>query len=180
VIVVEAPRPQPHRRRAPLASVLGVLALATLSACGGSSSSLDTTRIEHAVAASILAQRGLHTTVSCPSNIPVKLGQTFTCTAKLEVGTYPVTVTETSSNGRVHYGNERPLVALNVDTVQHAIAASILHQRRLNAAVSCPKEVLQQAGITFTCTALVAGNTKRYPFVVTQVNDSGRVRYEGR
>jgi len=28
-------------------------------------------------------------------------------------------------------------------------------------------------------TAVVAGRTKRYPFLVTQVNDRGRVRYEG-
>jgi hypothetical protein len=39
--------------------------------------------------------------------------------------------------------------------------------------------VLQQAGIAFTCTAVVAGRPTRYPFVVTQTNDTGHVRYEG-
>jgi len=165
----------------PRTGLLVLLAvLASLSACGSSSSSLDTARIEHAVAASILAQRGLHTTFSCPSNIPVKLGHSFACTARLQVGTYPVTVTETTSKGSVRYENKRPLAALNIEKVRRAIAASILHQRRVKATVSCPQQVLQQTGVTFTCTAVVAGNRKRHPFVVTQVNDNGGVRYEGR
>lgn len=176
-----APRRRLPLGRARFAASLGLLALVALPACGSSSStSLDTGRIEHAVASSILAQRRLHTTVSCPANIPVKLGHTFTCTAKLDVGSYPVTVIETSSKGRVRYENKRPLMALNIEKVQRAIAASVLHQRALQATVSCPKQVLQRAGISFTCTAVVAGNAKRYPFVVTQVNDNGRVRYEGR
>jgi hypothetical protein len=178
--VGDDPRSLGRRGRALLAFVGVLAALVTLSACGSSSSTLDTTRIQRAVAASILAQRGLHTTVSCPANIPVKLGHTFTCTAKLQVGTYPVTVTETTSKGRVRYENRRPLVALNIAKVQRAIAASILHQRNLKSTVSCPEQVLQQSGVTFTCTAVVAGNTKHFPFVVTQVNNNGRVRYEGR
>jgi hypothetical protein len=158
---------------------LGVLAFAALAGCGSSSSTLDTGRLERAVAASILAQRGVHTTVSCPSKIPVALGHTFTCNARLEVGSYPVSVTETNPKGRVRYENTHPLVALDVERVQRAIATSIIHQRGGKAAVTCPQQVLQQAGVSFTCTAVIAGATKRYPFLVTQVDDKGRVRYEG-
>lgn len=152
-----------------------------LAACGGSSGTkLDTGRVQAAVAASILAQRGLHTTVTCPSDVPVKTGNTFTCNAKLDVGNYPVTVIITNSKGHVRYENRAPLIALNVKKVEDAIAASIALQRHLAAKVTCPKEVLQKAGVVFTCTAVVKGTSKRSPFVVTQIDNNGRVRYVGR
>jgi len=165
------------------ASRLLALALAggiALTACGSSESKLDTARVERAVAASILAQRGLRTTVNCPSDVPIKTGYTFTCNANLDVGSYPVTVVVTNSKGHVRYENHAPLIALNTEKVEHAIAASIASQRHLKATVKCPEEVLQKAGVTFTCTAVVKGNPKQYPFVVTQVDNHGRVKYVGR
>lgn len=171
-----------RRRLIPGSRVLA-LALAAgiaLGACGSSESKLDTGRVERAVAASILAQRGLRTTVVCPSDVPVKTGYKFTCDANLTVGSYPVTVVVTNSKGHVRYENHAPLIALNTEKVEHAIAASIASQRHLSATVTCPEEVLQKAGITFTCTAVVAGNPKHYPFVVTQVDNHGRVKYVGR
>ncbi len=169
-------------RRARAGSRLLALALAAgvaLGACGSSEPKLDTGRVERAVAASILAQRGLRTTVTCPSNVPIKTGYSFTCEAKLDVGSYPVTVVVTNSKGHVRYENHAPLVALNTEKVEHAIAASIASQRHLTATVSCPQEVLQRAGIVFKCTAMVNGSSTRYPFVVTQVDNHGRVRYVG-
>jgi hypothetical protein len=161
-----------------LASVaLALLATACIPACGSSTETLNTVRIEHAVASSILSERGLHATVACPSDVPEKAGRVFTCTARLDVGSYPVTVTETNGSGHVRYENRRPLVALNIAQVEHAIAASIAHQRGLAATVSCPAEVLQRAGIVFRCTALVRG--RRYPFVVSETDDKGHVRYLG-
>ena len=110
-----------------------------LGACGSSESKLDTGRVERAVAASILAQRGLRTTVTCPSDVPLKAGYSFTCNAKLDVGSYPVTVVVTNSKGHVRYENRAPLVALNIEKVEHAIAASIASQRHLHARPSpCP------------------------------------------
>ena len=179
LIMVELSHPRLARRRAAPAAGLGLLAVMLATGCGSGSSTLDTARIEHAVAASIFAQRGVRTTVSCPSGIPVKTGHSFACTAKLDVGSYPVTVTETNSKGRVRYENKQPLVVLDIVKVQSAIATSILHQRGLKATVTCPQQVLQQAGIAFTCTAVVAGRPTRYPFLVTQTNDTGHVRYEG-
>ena len=159
------------------------LALATavaLAACGSSEPKLDTARVERAVATSILTQRGLHTTVTCPSDVPIKTGHGFTCNAKLDVGSYPVTVTITNSKGHVRYENSAPLIALNIEKVEHAIAASIASQRHLSAVVTCPQEVLQQKGIVFTCTAVVSGKPKRYPFAVTEIDNKGQVRYVGR
>ncbi len=158
-----------------LALVAGVL----LGACGSSESKLDTGRVERAVAASILAQRGLRTNVTCPSGVPLKAGYAFTCNAKLDVGSYPVKVVVTNSKGHVRYENRAPLVALNIEKVEQAIAKSIASQRHLSANVTCPAEVLQKAGIVFTCHAVLSGNPKQYPFLVTQTDNHGHVRYVG-
>jgi hypothetical protein len=158
----------------------GLTASALIVACGSSPGTLDTARVQHAIEASILAQHELHTVVVCPSNVPLHAGHAFTCTARLEAGSYPVTVTETNGSGHVRYENRAPLLALDIAKVRRAITASIARQRALTASVDCPKEVLQQAGVAFTCTAVVRGSSRRYPFAVTEVNDSGRVRYYGR
>jgi hypothetical protein len=107
-----------------------------------------------------------------------RAGTRFTCTARFDVGRYPVYVTETGDSGKVRFGNPAPLVILDIQRVERAITTSILAQRHLSARVSCPPEVLQQQGLAFTCTATVAG-ARRYPFLVTQIDSSGRVRYEG-
>jgi hypothetical protein len=169
-----------RRRGLGLASIVaagGAVAM-LLGACGSSSPTLDTTTVQQAIAASILSQRNVHTTVHCPSTVTRKTGVVFTCTARLDVGTYPVVVTEQDDKGHVRYANPAPLVVLDSARVERAIAQSILAQRHLHATVSCPAAVLQQAGLKFTCFATIAG--RRYPFEVTQVNGHGQVSYVGR
>ncbi len=139
---------------------------------------LHTVTVERAVAASILTQHHLYTTVRCPLKVPKKAGTVFTCTASLNVGTYPVTVTETNDSGHVSYQDQAPLTALNIAKVEQAIKQSIGSQRHLSSTVSCPAEVIQKTGIVFTCTATV--NDKPYPFEVTETDGSGHVRYIGR
>ncbi|HEV7161873.1 MAG TPA: DUF4333 domain-containing protein, partial [Solirubrobacteraceae bacterium] len=95
-------------------------------------------------------------------------------------GAYPVTVTELDGSGKVSYRSSRPLIALNVARVQRAIEASIGKQRHVNARVSCPPEVLQRAGITFRCTAVIDGTSRSYPFAVSEVDNAGHVRFVGR
>jgi Domain of unknown function (DUF4333) len=165
------------RRLTVIASALLVAMLA--SACGSSTPTLNSARVERAVAASILQERGLHTTVVCPPDVPRKAGRVFTCTARLDAGTYPITVTETNGSGHVRYENSQPLIALNVAKVRRAIATSISQQRGLSATVSCPAEVLQREGVQFTCTAVLSGQRQRYPFVVSEVDGKGHVRYVG-
>ncbi len=155
-----------------------VLVVPSLTGCGKSAPTLNTVTVEHAVAASIAAQHHLSATVKCPSNVPRKAGLAFTCTASLNVGTYPVSVTETNSKGHVEYQNQTPLATLNIAKVEQAIEQSIKSQRRLNSTVTCPVEVIQKEGIVFTCTAVVNGGS--YPFEVTEVDGDGHVRYVGR
>lgn len=158
-------------------ALAAALAACSLAACGSSTATLNTGPVATAISQSILAQRGITTTVQCPPHVPRKAAQTFTCTAHLDVGSYPIYVTETNSQGHVRYGNPTALVILNIAKVQDAITTSILSQRRLHATVACPPQVLQQLGVKFTCSALVNG--KQYPFAVTEVNGSGRVSYTG-
>jgi Domain of unknown function (DUF4333) len=149
---------------------------AALAGCGASST-LDTKAVAHAISSAIVRQRHVTARVTCPARIPRKAGQAFTCTASFDVGSYAVYVTETNGSGHVRFGNPAPLVLLDTERVERAITTSVLAQRRLRATVICPREVLQQAGIAFSCTATVG--SRRYPFSVTEINGAGQVRYEG-
>jgi hypothetical protein len=164
-------------------SVLGLAAAIpvalSLVGCGSSAPRLNTVTVERAIATSIATQRHLHATVRCPPQVQRKAGVTFTCTANLNVGTYPVLVTETNGGGHVRYQNQAPLVVLNMTEVEQGITRSVRSQRGLSSTVTCPAEVLQRAGIAFTCTVTVNGHD--YPFAVTEVDGKGHVRYvEGR
>jgi hypothetical protein len=154
------------------------LAALPLVGCASSEPALRIASVQRAIAASIVAQHHLFATVSCPSDVPQKSGVAFTCTAALNVGTYPVPVTETNGSGRVRYENAAPLAILHIAAVEQAIWQSIRTQRHLDSAVKCPDEVIQKAGITFTCAAII--NRRSYPFSVTEVNGAGHVRYVGR
>jgi hypothetical protein len=155
---------------------LVLVATALLTACGSSTSTLNDGVLERAIAGSILNDRHVHTRVQCPPRVPRKAGHVFTCTAHLDAGTYPVTVTETSASGRVRFENTAPLVILDIKKVKRAITQSMLSQRHLRAAVVCPQEVLQKQGVVFACIATVKGK-KKYYFVVTETNGSGHVKY---
>jgi Domain of unknown function (DUF4333) len=166
-------------------TMLAALALAVLTsvgvcACGSGSHLLKVAEIERAVQRTIATERGLRANVTCPARVPQRRGDVFTCTATLDVGSYPVSVTQTNASGRVRYDSQQPLIALNVAKVERAITTSIARQRGLAANVRCPPEVLQRAGIRFSCVAITAARDHPYPFVVTEVDDSGRVRYVGR
>lgn len=166
-------------------TALAVLATACLAACGSSVASrmsqgtLSVARVERAITTSALAEHGVHAAVTCPGDVPEKAAYAFTCTAKLSVGSYPVTVTETNGHGHVRYDGTEPLAALDISKVEHAIVASVAQQRRLRASVSCPGEVLQQAGLVFDCTATIAGRRGLYRFAVTETDDQGHVAYVG-
>jgi hypothetical protein len=131
----------PRRLTKLVAVSAALLATVCVCACGSSTRSLDSAKVERAIAGSILKEHDLHATVACPSKVRQKSGHVFTCTARLDVGAYPVTVTEVDGSGRVRYANERPLVVLDVAKVQQAIEASVYSQRRLRATAACPPEV---------------------------------------
>jgi Domain of unknown function (DUF4333) len=158
--------------------IVGCLLVLLLGSCGSHTQTLDTAATERAIAQSILAEHNVRTHVECPREVRREAGVIFRCTARLDVGAYPVLVTETDNGGHVKYENSSPLVVLDIAKVQQAINTSILRQRHLRSTVACPAQVLQQAGIRFTCTATVNGQA--YPFDVTEIDADGHVRYLGR
>jgi hypothetical protein len=72
-------------------------------------------------------------------------------------------------------GSSEPTTILNTEKVESAIEQSIVNQRDQVADVSCPSGVHQQNGLVFTCWATVGSNDT--PFVVTQTDAAGHVRY---
>lgn len=87
-----------------------VLALAVgsslvLAACGSSESTttLNTEKIERAIAQSSLAQRGQHARVSCPSAVPQMKGLKFSCRAVVGSVSTRFVVVEQDGSGHVRY-----------------------------------------------------------------------------
>ena len=64
---------------------------------------LNTVKVERSIESSILSQRHLASTVSCPVNIVQKAGVVFDCLATVGSRQFQVVVTETDSNGHVVY-----------------------------------------------------------------------------
>jgi len=165
--------------RARLAAVLALGALLA-AACGSSSPStpaiLDVAGIQTAIEQSIVKERGIATVVICPADVPRESGFHFTCTARLDVGSYSVSVIE-NADGGVRYSSATPLRVLDSRTVELAIQRAIFSRRHLVATVSCPREILQQKGLRFACRA----RTKQgvIVFTVTELDGDGHVRSVG-
>ena len=95
----------PRARRTAVLAASALVCAALVSACGSSNSSssepaaktnLDTKRVAAAIQQSILTERNLHATVTCPSVEPQEKGKTFICTAVTTItpkGKTPVTKT---------------------------------------------------------------------------------------
>jgi hypothetical protein len=115
---IDTPINSPARRVFSL-SATALVAVALLSACGSSSSSssteatgkkLEVARVEKSIEGSILQEKHMHATVSCPV-VEQKQGNTFTCIA---TGTVtkgktqtpfrtPFTVEQVNDKGYVYY-----------------------------------------------------------------------------
>ncbi|MEA2401335.1 MAG: hypothetical protein QOK00_1738 [Thermoleophilaceae bacterium] len=76
-------------------------------------------------------------------------------------------------------GSAEAPTMLDTEKVERAIERSSLAQRGIETHVSCPSAVRQRKGSRFSCTGIVRerGSTR---FLVTQLDGSGHVRYEGR
>ena len=73
-------------------------------------------------------------------------------------------------------GSSQAPTVLNTEKVESAIEQSIADQRGKVADVSCPSGVHQVDAVVFTCWATIGSHDT--PFVVTQTDASGHVRYE--
>jgi hypothetical protein len=85
------------RARGALLALAALAAAALIGACGSSKSSseegaatgkpLEMTRIIRAIEGSILTERHIHATVTCPAHVEIRKGNNFTCYATGTVGT---------------------------------------------------------------------------------------------
>jgi Domain of unknown function (DUF4333) len=95
------------RRNVGQSLVVGALVATSLAlgACGSSESTatLNTEKIERAIAKSSLAQRGQHAQVSCPSGVSQEKGLEFSCTAKVGQVSTEFVVVQRDGSGHVHY-----------------------------------------------------------------------------
>jgi hypothetical protein len=71
-----------------------------------------------------------------------------------------------------------PPTTLNTVKIERAIEQSSLAQRGIHARVTCPATVPQTRGDVFSCTAVADHQSTQ--FIVTELNGSGDVHYEGR
>ena len=71
-------------------------------------------------------------------------------------------------------GKTSPVI-LNTERVERAIESSIVQQRHLSSSVSCPVNIVQKAGVVFSCQATVRGRV--FSVVVTETDSSGHVTY---
>jgi hypothetical protein len=87
--------------------ITGILVAASfaLSACGstGSTTILNTEKVERAIEHSSLIQRGIHAQVSCPSGVHQQKGLVFSCDALVGRGSTRFVVTELDGSGHVAY-----------------------------------------------------------------------------
>ena len=91
-----------HTRFA-LPAVVGVAALA-LTGCG--SKVIDQSKAQGFTKQIVAANGGTAKTVKCPSDVGVKKGKTFTCTATLANGQkFKITFQMTDNNGTVKFVN---------------------------------------------------------------------------
>ena len=98
-------------RRGAIAISAAVACAASISACGSSKSSttpaaggtLNTTQTKLAIEDSILKQRHIHATVTCPPEVVKEAGRVFTCVATSAKGKTNFTVTEKNNRGYVTY-----------------------------------------------------------------------------
>jgi hypothetical protein len=88
-----------------LALALAVGSSLALGACGSSESTatLNTEKIERAIAQSSLTQRGQRARVSCPSAVPQMRGLKFSCRAVVGSVSTRFVVVEQDGSGHVHY-----------------------------------------------------------------------------
>jgi hypothetical protein len=174
-----------RRRQGHLTALAGTAAATVaclVSACGSSApATLNPARVEHAIAASIQAQRHQTAAVTCPPAQPIAVHHQFRCVAQIGAQITPFLVTETDAAGQVSYLGVAPSATPVVDgsRVALAIENSIAAQRHLHTSVQCPSGIPLQQGLSFVCTARTP-NGATTDFEVDQTDGHGHVTYRVR
>jgi hypothetical protein len=158
-------RAHPHGGLRALAAA--ALAVAAVTAgCGDSNSgtatsaspkTVDDTQVEQGIEADLSTSSAKVTSAKCPSDVPVKQGDTFTCTVTFDNGaTGKATVTQ-QGHGRYTYELKPGSVQVPGATADAAVEKSLAAQGAPNATVNCPSNIIVKVGTTVTCNVSGAG-----------------------
>jgi hypothetical protein len=138
---------------------------AGLSACGSSSSSdtsatastsassrtVDMSTVKQQITTQFSTSAVKVTKVTCPSDVPVEQGDTFTCTLFFSNdGGGKVKVTQQGA-GRYTYKIVSGSVTVPGSWADSQIEAQLAKQGAPNATVSCPSTIVVTVGTTVTC-----------------------------
>jgi len=155
--------------------IVPLVALAAAGLLAGCSKSLDGSSIQGQIADGMATQAGGSWTVSCPSDIAIEQGSTFTCDATNADGTTStITVTQKDADGNVSWTSD--ISALDLDKVRTSIATDLGTQVGGTWTVTCPDKVDIGAGKTFTCQA-ESDSGQTTPITVTQTDTDGNISW---
>lgn len=173
------------------ALAVGVLAVAgcgsssSSSSSGSSSTTSTATASSHGTVNTAAIEQGIEqklststvkvTSADCPSNVPSKVGQTFTCTVKLSNGgTGDAVVTQTGPNSFT-YQFKNGTVQVPGSSADAAIEKQLAAQGIPNAAVNCPSTIIVKVGTTVTCAVSSANGKANGSVTYTFSSEDGTV-----
>jgi hypothetical protein len=120
------------------------------TASSSSQRTVDTAAVEQGID-SDLSTSSVKVTANCPSDVPVEVGGTFTCTATMSNGgSGKVTVTQKGANNYT-YAFQSGSVQVPGSTVDSQIEQQLAAQGAPNATATCPQTIIVTVGTTVTC-----------------------------
>jgi hypothetical protein len=160
------------------AAAAGLMAGAGACSCSiGSSHAVSKSDVANQITSKLTdAERNKPDSVTCPNDLPAKVGAQLNCTIKVKNQTFNVNVTVTSVNGNdVKFDM--------VETVDKDQVASILSHKltqqvgRKPDSVTCPDNLKGVQGATLRCELTDSGH--KYGIAVTVTNvDAGDVSFD--
>lgn len=145
---------------------LGLLA----SAC--SEQVLDTGGIANDLSETLTQALGRQISVTCPAEVPLEEGDTFTCEAQEPDGSFEILVEQTDDEGNVSARRK----SIDPAEIEAKIAASIRAFSSLEITVECPDDIEVGEGKSFECEA--SSERGSQTITVTQQDDFGTVTYD--
>jgi hypothetical protein len=180
-----APPVPPRRRRTGLiiGAVVGVVVIAGL-VVGGlllfGSKKLDTAEAQRQIARLTEQQVGVAATgVSCPVDVEVATGTTFSCTGKVDGQAVSFTVRETDDKGNVHIDSDNSFV--DVGKVEASVARQVGDQAGVDATATCDADghevLVDGVGKPISCTVTNSEDPTDSLDVTATVDDNGDVSW---
>ena len=152
--------PGTRRSRRTALAVAALMSAALPAGCGSSSGSaatsttpktVDDAQVEQGIKDDLSTSSAKVSSAKCPSDVPVKQGDTFTCTVTFSNGaTGDATVTQHGLN-KYSYELKPGSVQVPGATADAAVEKSLAAQGIPNATVHCPTNIIVKVGTTVTC-----------------------------